>query len=134
MSFIEHNSDALVITELFNEEHAALLFEEQQASNPNISRICFNNVGIKIMKDAMEKFCEFPIEDVEVNYNWNLIMMMPKLVCYDKNTWKTLQQLANWNREWSQAFRPCLGLRRFKANIVCSWADEEWIRSIISGL
>jgi len=24
--------------------------------------------------------------------------MMPKLVCYDKNTWKTLQQLANWNR------------------------------------
>jgi hypothetical protein len=29
-------------------------------------------------------------------------MVFPKLVCYDKNTWKTLQQLNNWNREWAE--------------------------------
>lgn len=50
-------------------------------------------------------------------------MMMPKLVCYDKNTWKTLQQLANWNREWALVFRNCWALEVFKADIVCSWAD-----------
>jgi len=61
-------------------------------------------------------------------------MMMPKLVCYDKNTWKTLQQLANWNREWSNAFKPCFGLKSLRANIVCSWADEEFVKSFLGGL
>jgi len=50
------------------------------------------------MKDAFDKFTEHPIQEIQLHYNWNYIMMMPKLVCYDKNTWKTLQQLANWNR------------------------------------
>lgn len=31
-------------------------------------------------------------------------MMRPELVCYDKNKWKTLQQLANWNKEWNELF------------------------------
>jgi hypothetical protein len=35
---------------------------------------------------------------IELNYNWNQIMVIPQLVCYDKNTWKTLQQLSNWNK------------------------------------
>lgn len=50
-------------------------------------------------------------------------MMMPKLVCYDKNTWKTLQQLANWNREWSLIFRQCYSLQEIEADITCSYAD-----------
>lgn len=61
-------------------------------------------------------------------------MVMPKLVCYDKNTWKTLQQLENWNREWALAFRSCLGLRSFEANIVVSWADEHWVKALLEGL
>lgn len=61
-------------------------------------------------------------------------MMMPKLVCYDKNTWKTLQQLANWNREWALVFRNCWALEVFKADIVCSWADQEWLKAFLESL
>lgn len=75
-----------------------MILSEKLAENPNFHSLLLRNVGTKIMKDAFEKFGEHPITKVDLYYNWNEIMMMPKLVCYDKNTWKTLQQLANWNR------------------------------------
>lgn len=50
------------------------------------------------MKDCFDKFSEHPVKKVKIVYDWNTIMKTPHLVCYDKNTWKTLQQLANWNR------------------------------------
>lgn len=50
------------------------------------------------MLSALE---EGAVEAVEIDYDWNAIMTTPALVCYDKNQWKTLQQLSNWNREWS---------------------------------
>lgn len=61
-------------------------------------------------------------------------MTMPKLVCYDKNTWKTLQQLANWNREWAGFLRPCLGLRELEVDVVCSWADEQWVKAFLESV
>lgn len=46
-------------------------------------------------------FEEASIHSVVLDYDWNAIMTTPQLVCYDKSQWKTLQQLANWNREWN---------------------------------
>lgn len=83
------------------------------------------------MKDAFEKFAEHPVRRVAIYYDWNEIMMMPKLVCYDKNTWKTLQQLANWNREWSLFLRPCLALTTLEANISCTWADDHFVKAFL---
>lgn len=60
--------------------------------------------------------------------------MFPKLVCYDKNTWKTLQQLSNWNREWAKIFVPCYSIRKVNANIVCSWADCEYVKAFLEGV
>jgi hypothetical protein len=47
---------------------------------------------------ALKVFKELNIEQIVIKYDWNEIMMKPQLVCYDKNKWKTLQQLANWNK------------------------------------
>lgn len=86
------------------------------------------------MKKAFDVFQEQGISEVKVDYNWNEIMMMPKLVCYDKNTWKTLQQLANWNREWTSIFRSCYSIQDVEARITCSWADEAFIKAFLEGL
>lgn len=110
------------------------MFEEKAAQNPNFSTLVLHNVGVKIMKDAFQKFSEHPILRVDISYDWNEIMMMPKLVCYDKNTWKTLQQLANWNREWSLIFRPCYSLKEINARISCSWADEQFVKAFLEGI
>lgn len=86
------------------------------------------------MRLAFQRFEEQAITSAKIDYNWNDIMMMPKLVCYDKNTWKTLQQLANWNKEWAAIFRPCYSLQEVEANIVCSWADEGFIKAFLEGI
>jgi hypothetical protein len=61
-------------------------------------------------------------------------MVMPKLVCYDKNTWKTLQQLANWNREWTLLFGPCYNLQSVQISLTISWMDDQFIKSFLEGL
>jgi len=61
-------------------------------------------------------------------------MMFPKLVCYDKNSWKTLQQLANWTREWSELFTNCFYLRKLTVNFHCTFADDQFIRSFLEGI
>lgn len=38
------------------------------------------------------------VERVDVDYNWDEIMVQPKLVCWDKLTWKNIQQINNWNK------------------------------------
>lgn len=35
---------------------------------------------------------------VDVHYDWDEIMVYPKLVSWDKLTWKTIQQINNWNK------------------------------------
>lgn len=54
-----------------------------------------------LLLQALKIFEEIEIQHVEIRYDWNNIMVRPELVCYDKNKWKTLQQLANWNKEWN---------------------------------
>ena len=61
-------------------------------------------------------------------------MVTPQLVCYDKNTWKTMQQLTNWNTEWSKIFLPCLSIQNVAINLTCSWADEPFVKAILEGL
>ena len=61
-------------------------------------------------------------------------MVMPQLVCYDKNTWKTLQQLTNWNREWNTLFDQCYSLNSLFADISISWMNDEFIKLFLEGL
>lgn len=51
-SFLKHENDSIILSEIFNEEHAAIMFEEKAAQNPNFSTLILHNVGVKIMKDA----------------------------------------------------------------------------------
>ena len=41
-------------------------------------------------------------------------MLNPKLVSWDKMSWKTLQQLANWNKTWAEALAPLYYLRKLR--------------------
>ena len=77
---------------------------------------------------------EAGVECVEINYNWNTIMTTPALVCYDKNQWKTLQQLSNWNREWCGLFSGCFSIRAVRLNIKCSWMDDQFARYALEGV
>ena len=61
-------------------------------------------------------------------------MMTPKLVCYDKNKWKTLQQLSNWNREWSELFSNCYYLASVVLNFECSWMDKQFTEHFLGGV
>jgi len=58
-------------------------------------------------------------------------MMRPELVCYDKNKWKTLQQLANWNKEWNELFIESLALRSVTASISISWMDDQFVKQFL---
>lgn len=77
---------------------------------------------------------EAPIRSVTIDYDWNTIMTTPQLVCYDKAQWKTLQQLANWNREWNELFSACYSLSTVRLNIRCSWMDDQFARKLLEGL
>lgn len=58
-------------------------------------------------------------------------MTTPQLVCYDKSQWKTLQQLANWNREWSELFASLYYLQNVSLRVRCSWMDDKFARSLL---
>ena len=58
-------------------------------------------------------------------------MTTPKLICYDKNQWKTLQQLANWNREWNELFSVCFSLVNVELKVSCSWMDDQFARKLL---
>ena len=60
--------------------------------------------------------------------------MAPKLVCYDKNQWKTLQQLNNWNREWCELFSNCYFLTCLNLNLECSWMDAQFAQLFLGGI
>jgi hypothetical protein len=79
-------------------------------------------------------FEEAPLVRVAVDYNWNTIMTTPQLVCYDKNQWKTLQQLSNWNREWNELFNTCYSLAHVELKVHCSWMDDQFARKFLEGL
>lgn len=111
-----------------------MLFELKLQKKPHFNKIALENVGVKIMSDVFDKFQEQGVEEVDLKYDWNEIMMFPKLVCYDKNTWKTLQQLSNWNREWAKIFIPCYSIKKIRAQIVCSWADPEFVKAFLEGI
>jgi len=61
-------------------------------------------------------------------------MTTPQLVCYDKNQWKTLQQLNNWNREWSELFTACYALSKVTLKMQCSWMDDQFSKLLLEGL
>ncbi len=61
-------------------------------------------------------------------------MTTPQLVCYDKNQWKTLQQLQNWNREWSELFTNCYFCTSVALNIECSWMDKQFAQIFLGGV
>lgn len=69
-----------------------------------------------------------------VDYNWNTIMTTPQLVCYDKNQWKTLQQLSNWNREWNELFNPCYSTAEVELKVHCSWMDDQFAKKLLEGV
>jgi len=58
-------------------------------------------------------------------------MTTPQLVCYDKNQWKTLQQLNNWNREWNELFSSCFALKNVNLKIECSWMDDQFAKLLL---
>lgn len=60
-------------------------------------------------------------------------MTKPELVCYDKNKWKTLQQLANWNKEWNELFVESLGVRSLNLKLAISWMDDQFVKSVLEG-
>jgi hypothetical protein len=84
-------------------------------------------LDIKILSSLQE----VPIETITVDYDWNTIMTTPQLVCYDKSQWKTLQQLANWNREWSELFASLYYLQNVNLRVRCSWMDDKFARSLL---
>lgn len=61
-------------------------------------------------------------------------MVYPKLVCYDKNQWKTLQQLSNWNREWSELLQGLWGVTEVQLNISCTWMDGDFAKTALEGV
>jgi hypothetical protein len=71
---------------------------------------------------------------VSIDYNWNSIMTTPHLVCYDKNQWKTLQQLNNWNREWRELFTYAYALEKLSIRLHCSWMDDQFARQFLEGV
>ena len=83
---------------------------------------------------VLNAFSEGPLHSVTLDYDWNTIMTTPQLVCYDKSQWKTLQQLANWNREWNELFSNCYSLQQASINIKCSWMDDQFARKFLEGL
>jgi hypothetical protein len=77
---------------------------------------------------------ESPVREVSVEYNWNSMMTTPHLVCYDKNQWKSLQQLSNWNREWRELFSQAYALEKLSVRLHCSWMDDQFVRQFLEGL
>jgi hypothetical protein len=51
MAFISHGDNSINFKEIFNEEHASLIIEEEVHRNPNFTTVALDNVGIKIMRD-----------------------------------------------------------------------------------
>lgn len=51
-------------------------------------------------------------------------MVTPYLVCYDKNQWKSLQQLNNWNKEWCQLLEGMFSVRDVNLDLVVSWGED----------
>ena len=82
----------------------------------------------------LNAFSEAPLRSVTLDYDWSTIMATPQLVCYDKSQWKTLQQLANWNREWNELFSNCYSLQQANINIKCSWMDDQFAKKFLEGL
>lgn len=83
---------------------------------------------------VLNHFQEVGIERIVVRYNWNAIMVQPKLVCYDKNQWKTLQQVNNWNREWNELFSTCFALRGVELHINVTWMNDDFARLVLEGV
>lgn len=61
-------------------------------------------------------------------------MLNPKLVSWDKMSWKTLQQLANWNKEWKEMLEVLYGVRKLRLEVRCSWFNEGFLESILGAL
>ena len=93
-----------------------------------------HEAGNSQLIQILNAFEEAPVAAVCIEYDWNKIMMEPKLVCYDKSQWKTLQQLNNWNREWNQLFTNCFFLNAVSLDIRCSWMDKPFAQQLLGGV
>lgn len=51
--FISQDPETIVLSDIFNQEHAAAMFEEKLQLKPDFHKIHFHNVGVKIMKDVI---------------------------------------------------------------------------------
>lgn len=61
-------------------------------------------------------------------------MLNPKLVSWDKMSWKTLQQLSNWNKTWSEMLAPLYSVRKLRMELRCSWFNEGFLESIVGSI
>lgn len=55
-NFVHEDHDTVLFKELFNEEHAAMLFEMKLEQKPHFNKVVLDNVGVKIMSDVFDKF------------------------------------------------------------------------------
>lgn len=49
---MHQDANTVLLTEIFNEEHAANMFEQKLQTKPNFNKLIMRNVGVKVMKDA----------------------------------------------------------------------------------
>ena len=52
MNTIVQEQDKIYLSEIFNEEQAAMEFQNKLKVKPHFDKICFNNVSIKVMREV----------------------------------------------------------------------------------
>lgn len=45
-----------------------------------------------------------------------------------------MQQLVNWNTEWSNLFKACYTIQVISINLTCSWADDQMVKALLEGI
>ena len=86
------------------------------------------------MKELFANLYESGVTGVNVHYDWDQIMVYPKLVSWDKLSWKTIQQINNWNKVWRELFTPLRDVRDAKLWLRCSWLSEDFLKSVLESL
>ena len=57
-NYIQDDTTTVYLTEIFNEEHAAMMLEQKLHKKSTFTSIKRRDVGVKIMKQAFEQFQE----------------------------------------------------------------------------
>jgi hypothetical protein len=105
MSFYKVEENEAVFNDMFNEEHSAAMVKELQSQNMNGKTLRLRNCGVRIMGEVIDwlrqlfsSLWESGVSAVDIYYDWDEIMVYPKLVSWDKMSWKNIQQINNWNK------------------------------------